>query len=100
MKIAPTLEPLLPNTQMPENPQSGLSAFTPKRSLEIPPFLEPICNPIPISCNGLDVKLPVTEAIADGNLVTAPAWPAHPRWLQEFLKVLGTKILQDALGAV
>jgi protease I len=28
----------------------------------------------------------------DGNLVTAPAWPAHPRWLAAFLEVLGTKI--------
>ena len=28
----------------------------------------------------------------DGNLVTAPAWPAHPAWLASFLEVLGTKI--------
>jgi len=33
-----------------------------------------------------------SEAIADGNLVTAPAWPAHPAWLAKFLVVLGTKI--------
>ncbi len=25
----------------------------------------------------------------DGNLVTAPAWPANPAWMREFLKVLG-----------
>jgi len=25
----------------------------------------------------------------DGNLVSAPAWPAHPEWLSKFLKVLG-----------
>lgn len=24
----------------------------------------------------------------DGNLVTAPAWPANPAWMREFLKVL------------
>ncbi len=30
--------------------------------------------------------------VVDGNLVTAPAWPAHPKWLAEFLKVLGTQI--------
>jgi protease I len=30
--------------------------------------------------------------MVDGNLVTAPAWPAHPSWLAAFLKVLGTKI--------
>ena len=28
----------------------------------------------------------------DGHLVTAPAWPAHPAWIRDFLKVLGTKI--------
>ena len=32
------------------------------------------------------------NAITDGNLVTAPAWPAHPAWISQFLKVLGTKI--------
>ncbi|MDG2014963.1 MAG: DJ-1/PfpI family protein [Pirellulaceae bacterium] len=25
-----------------------------------------------------------------GNLVTAPAWPAHPAWMREFLNLLGT----------
>jgi protease I len=34
----------------------------------------------------------VDEAVVDGKLVTAPAWPAHPEWLAEFLKVLGTRI--------
>ncbi len=33
-----------------------------------------------------------SDAHVDGNLVTAPAWPAHPQWIREFLKVLGTKI--------
>ena len=32
------------------------------------------------------------NAHVDGNFVTAPAWPAHPNWIAEFLKVLGTKI--------
>ena len=26
------------------------------------------------------------------NLVSAPAWPAHPDWIAKFLQVLGTKI--------
>jgi protease I len=38
------------------------------------------------------VSLNVDQAIADGNLVTAPAWPAHPAWLAKFLEVLGTRI--------
>ena len=33
----------------------------------------------------------VDKAVTCGNLVTAPAWPAHPEWLAQFLKVLGTK---------
>jgi protease I len=37
-------------------------------------------------------KIRVDEAVVDGNLVTAPAWPAHPEWLAKFLEVLGTKI--------
>ncbi|MDH5328662.1 MAG: protease, partial [Aquincola sp.] len=28
----------------------------------------------------------------DGKLVTAPAWPAHPAWIRQFLAVLGTRI--------
>lgn len=36
--------------------------------------------------------IPVDKAFVDGNLVTAPAWPAHPEWLAKFLEVLGTKI--------
>jgi len=31
-------------------------------------------------------------AHVDGNMVTAPAWPAHPAWIAAFLKLLGTKI--------
>jgi len=33
-----------------------------------------------------------SDAHVDGNLVTAPAWPAHPQWIRKFLKVLGTEI--------
>jgi protease I len=34
----------------------------------------------------------IDGAHTDGNLVTAPAWPAHPAWMAQFLAVLGTKI--------
>jgi protease I len=33
-----------------------------------------------------------SNAYVDGNLVSAPAWPAHPEWINKFLSVLGTKI--------
>ncbi|MDG2616476.1 DJ-1/PfpI family protein [Thermoleptolyngbya sichuanensis XZ-Cy5] len=52
----------------------------------------PACGPEVTAAGGQYVDVPVTEAVVDGNLVTAPAWPAHPRWLAEFLKVLGTRI--------
>ncbi|MBT2508209.1 MULTISPECIES: DJ-1/PfpI family protein [Streptomyces] len=31
------------------------------------------------------------EAVVDGTLVSARAWPDHPAWMREFLKVLRTK---------
>jgi len=37
-------------------------------------------------------EIAVDQAVTDGKLVTAPAWPAHPAWLAQFLAVLGTKI--------
>jgi protease I len=37
-------------------------------------------------------SIPVDGAFVDGNLVTSPAWPAHPAFIREFLKIMGTKI--------
>ena len=31
----------------------------------------------------------IDEAITDGNLVSGPAWPAHPAIMAQFLKLLG-----------
>ena len=39
--------------------------------------------------------IPIDKAITDGNLVTAPAWPAHPDWIARFLEVLGTRIVHE-----
>ena len=36
--------------------------------------------------------VPIDGAHADGLLITAPAWPAHPQWLAKFLAALGTEI--------
>ena len=38
----------------------------------------------------------IDEAVTDGNLVTAPAWPAHPKWLAQFLTVLEGRIAKAA----
>jgi protease I len=46
------------------------------------------CAPEVESCGGIYVPVSMTEAVVDGQLVTAPAWPAHPAWLAKFLEVL------------
>jgi protease I len=52
----------------------------------------PAVGPDVTISGGKYVDIAVDQAHVDGNLVTAPAWPAHPSWLAKFLKVLGTKI--------
>ena len=52
----------------------------------------PACAPEVKAAGGNFADLPVDKAHVDGNLVTAPAWPAHPDWLAKFLQVLGTRI--------
>jgi protease I len=48
----------------------------------------PACSPEVELAGGTYVPVAVTAAVVDGNLVTAPAWPAHPEWLGKFLPVL------------
>ncbi|KRW58586.1 DJ-1/PfpI family protein [Pseudomonas sp. TTU2014-080ASC] len=52
----------------------------------------PACAPEVRLAGGTYIDIPVDQAHVQGNLVTAPAWPAHPNWLAGFLKVLGTQI--------
>ena len=52
----------------------------------------PACGPDVEMAGGHYVELDVTGAHVEGNLVSAPAWPAHPNWLAGFLMLLGTKI--------
>ena len=52
----------------------------------------PACAPEVKLAGGNYADIPVDQAHVDGNLVTAPAWPAHPDWLAKFLQVLGTRI--------
>ncbi|WP_259782272.1 DJ-1/PfpI family protein [Aestuariispira ectoiniformans] len=35
----------------------------------------------------------IDAAVTDGHLVTAPAWPAHPAWIGQFVARLGVSIL-------
>lgn len=52
----------------------------------------PACAPEVRLAGGEYAEIPVTDAVTDGNLVSAPAWPAHPAWIAQFLAVLGTRI--------
>ena len=60
----------------------------------------PACSPDVLRSGGKYVEVPPDQAVVDGNLVTAPAWPAHPQWLAEFLKVLGTKIENPDMASI
>jgi protease I len=39
-----------------------------------------------------EVNATASNALTDGNLVTAPAWPAHPAWMRQFLALLGSRV--------
>jgi protease I len=53
----------------------------------------PAVGPEVTRAGGKYVEIAIDAAHVEGNLVTAPAWPAHPAWLAKFLNVLGTKIM-------
>ena len=52
----------------------------------------PACAPEVRLAGGTFIDIDVNQAHVQGNLVTAPAWPAHPAWLSAFLGLLGTSI--------
>jgi protease I len=52
----------------------------------------PAVGPEVTAAGGSYQDIPVTDAHTEGNLVSAPAWPAHPAWLSQFLDLLGTKV--------
>jgi protease I len=53
----------------------------------------PAVGPEVSRAGGKYMDIAMDGAHVEGNLVTAPAWPAHPAWLAKFLTVLGTKIM-------
>ncbi len=52
----------------------------------------PACQPDVEAAQGIYANIAIDAAYTDANLVTAPAWPAHPAWMSQFLTCLGTKI--------
>lgn len=55
----------------------------------------PAVGPEVTLAGGEYADIPVDQAVVDGNLVSAPAWPAHPAWLAKFFQVLGTRIVEE-----
>jgi protease I len=56
----------------------------------------PNCAPEVKIGGGRFADIGVDQAVTDGNLVTAPAWPAHPQWLAQFLAVLEGRVAKAA----
>jgi protease I len=52
----------------------------------------PACAPEVKLAGATYADIPVDQAVTDGIFVTAPAWPAHPAWIAQFLQKLGTEI--------
>jgi protease I len=48
----------------------------------------PACGPEVKAAGGKYIKKDWPEAHVEGNLVTAPAWPAHSAWLAAFLELI------------
>ena len=52
----------------------------------------PAVTPDITVAGGEPADIPIDGAFTQGNLVTAPAWPAHPAWMRQFLQLLGSRI--------
>lgn len=52
----------------------------------------PAVGPDVTRAGGHYADIGMDQAHVEGNLVTAPARPAHPAWLSAFLKLLSTRI--------
>ena len=64
---------------------------------KVPDFMDDVlalCSDLPEVelAGGAYTDIAIDAAVTDRNLVSAPAWPAHPAWLSQFLTVLGTSI--------
>ncbi|MFT5699401.1 MAG: protease I [Desulforhopalus sp.] len=48
----------------------------------------PACSLEVEAAGALYQSLEMHEAVTDGNIVSAPAWPAHPAWMAQFIALL------------
>ena len=54
----------------------------------------PACAPEVELAGGTYADIAVDKAVTEGNLVTAPAWPAHPAFVAQFVALLGLKVVE------
>ena len=54
----------------------------------------PAVSPDIVNAGAEYVEVPIDDVVVDGNLVTAPAWPAHPKWMREFIRLLGIEFVE------
>ncbi|MDD3789144.1 MAG: DJ-1/PfpI family protein [Petrimonas sp.] len=52
----------------------------------------PAVGPEVTAAGGMYQEIDADKAFVDGNLVSSPAWPGHPAFIAEFIKLLGAKI--------
>ncbi|NJK79623.1 MAG: DJ-1/PfpI family protein [Chloroflexaceae bacterium] len=52
----------------------------------------PACGPDVKRAGGTFIDIAADKAHIEGNLVSGPAWPAHPEFIAKFLQLLGTRI--------
>lgn len=52
----------------------------------------PACGPEVKLAGGNFVETPIDGVHVDGNLISSPAWPAHPAFLSAFVRALGATI--------
>ncbi len=60
----------------------------------------PACSPEVELAGATYANIAIDAAVTDGNMITAPAWPAHPAWIAQVLAALGTRIEHASLSAV
>jgi protease I len=60
----------------------------------------PACSPEVELAGATYAAVEIVDAVVDGNLVTAPAWPAHPAWLARFHQVLGRYLVDTTQTSV
>ena len=59
----------------------------------------PACRPEVELAGGTFAEIAIDAAVTDRNLVSAPAWPAHPAWLAQFLGLIGVALAGADLRA-